>query len=113
MSALDIKAYEVFKSKFGEKEAAIVIEYFESKTEQKFQEKKGIHATKAVISELRLATQQGSANTKVDTIKWMVGSGLPRRRRSPGCISHGKGIIRTPKYRVRNVDKKLNLPKLD
>ncbi len=46
-----------------------MIEYFESKTESKFQEKKDVLATKQDISELRLATQQD----KIDMIKWMVG----------------------------------------
>jgi hypothetical protein len=58
MSTLDLKAYEIFKSKLGEKEAEIVIEYFESKTESKYQEKKDIFLTK---------------DDKVDMIKWMVG----------------------------------------
>ncbi len=40
MSTLDLKAYEIFRSKLGEKEAEIVIEYFESKANQKFVEKK-------------------------------------------------------------------------
>jgi len=69
MSALDLKVYEIFKSKLGEREAEIVIEYFESKTESKYQEKKDILATKQDISELR----QEIAETKVDLIKWMVG----------------------------------------
>lgn len=73
MSALDLKVYEIFKSKLGEREAEIVIEYFESKTESKYQEKKDILATKQDISELRLEMRQEIANTKVDLIKWMVG----------------------------------------
>lgn len=40
MSALELKVYEIFKSKFSEQEAAIVIEYFEAKAEQKYVEKK-------------------------------------------------------------------------
>ena len=62
MSTLDLKVYEIFKSKLGEKEAEIVIEYFESKIESKYQEKKDV-----------LATKQDLAETKVDLIKWMVG----------------------------------------
>jgi hypothetical protein len=62
MSTLDLKVYEIFKSKLGEKEAEIVLEYFESKTESKYQEKKDVLATKQDLSE-----------SKVDMIKWMVG----------------------------------------
>jgi hypothetical protein len=54
--------YEIFKSKLGEKEAEIVIEYFEAKAESKYLEKKDV-----------LATKQDLAETKVDLIKWMVG----------------------------------------
>ena len=36
MSSLDLKVYEIFKNKPGEKEAEIIIEYFEAKTEAKY-----------------------------------------------------------------------------
>ena len=40
MSSLDLKVYEIFKNKLGEKEAQVVIEYFEAKAEAKYQGKK-------------------------------------------------------------------------
>jgi len=40
MSALELKVYEIFKTKLGEKEAEIVIEYFEEKAEEKYHRKK-------------------------------------------------------------------------
>ena len=46
MSALELKVYEIFKSKFSEQDATTVIEYFESKTEQKILQKKDIFLTK-------------------------------------------------------------------
>lgn len=46
MSTLELKVYEIFKTKFSEQEAATVIEYFESKTEDKIQQKKDIFLTK-------------------------------------------------------------------
>ena len=46
MSTLEIKVYEIFKSKFSEQEATTVIEYFEAKTEQKFTDKKDNFLTK-------------------------------------------------------------------
>jgi hypothetical protein len=55
MSALELKFYEIFKSKFSEQEAAIVIGYFEAKAE-----KKDVLATKHDLSEV-----------KADIIKWM------------------------------------------
>jgi len=58
MSALELKVYEIFKSKFSEEEAATVIEYFEEKAEQKIQQKKEVFLTK---------------DDKIDLIKWMVG----------------------------------------
>ena len=73
MSTLALRAYEIFKSKLGEKEAEIVIEYFESKTESKYQEKKDVLATKEDIANLRTDLRVEIAQSKVDIIKWMVG----------------------------------------
>lgn len=39
---MKLKVYEIFKSKFSEQEAAIVIEYFETKAEQKYVDKKNM-----------------------------------------------------------------------
>lgn len=46
MSALELKVYEIFKNKLGEKEAETVIEYFEAKAEEKYQQKKDTFLTK-------------------------------------------------------------------
>lgn len=62
MSALELKVYEIFKNKLGEKEAETIIEYFEAKAEEKYLQKKD-----------QLTTKEDLANTKVDIIKWMVG----------------------------------------
>lgn len=62
MSSLELKVYEIFKTKLGEKEAETIIEYFEAKAESKFQQKKDV-----------LATKEDIANSKADLIKWMVG----------------------------------------
>ena len=50
------------KNKPGEKEAEIIIEYFQAKSEAKYQEKKETLSTKEDLSQ-----------AKVDLIKWMVG----------------------------------------
>ncbi|MDZ4757303.1 MAG: hypothetical protein SGJ10_04070 [Bacteroidota bacterium] len=65
MSALELKVYELFKSKFGENEASSIIEYFESKAEQKYIEKKDVLATKEDLSQLqtRLTRSIFIANT--------------------------------------------------
>jgi hypothetical protein len=60
MSAIELKAYEILKLKLGEQEAATLIEYFETKAEQKYQDKKDF-----------IATKQDLAETKSDIIKWM------------------------------------------
>ena len=62
MSAIELKVYEILKTLFNEQEATTVIEYFESKAEDKYQQKREFIATKQDISE-----------AKVDLIKWMVG----------------------------------------
>jgi hypothetical protein len=46
MSALELKVYELFKKRFSEDEAQIVIEYFEAKAEEKILQKKDIFLTK-------------------------------------------------------------------
>ena len=46
MSAIELKVYEILKSKFSEQEATTVIEYFESKAEEKINQKKDIFLTK-------------------------------------------------------------------
>ncbi len=60
MSTLELKAYEIFKNKLGEKEAETLIEYFDSKSEKKITEKKDLFATKEDL-----------ANLKAEIIKWM------------------------------------------
>lgn len=73
MSSLELKVYEIFKSKFSEQEAATVIEYFESKAEQKYIEKKDVLATKEDVYELRAELLQKIESSKTDMIKWMFG----------------------------------------
>ncbi|MEY2828280.1 MAG: hypothetical protein RIQ33_138 [Bacteroidota bacterium] len=46
MSVLELKVYEIFKSRFTEGEATVVIEYFESKAEEKINQKKEVFLTK-------------------------------------------------------------------
>ncbi len=60
MSAIELKAYEILKMKLGEQEATTLIEYFETKAEEKFLQKKDILASKQDVSEV-----------KADIIKWM------------------------------------------
>ena len=58
MKLLELKVYEILKTRFSEKEAEAFIEYFDSKTNEKIDAKKDIFLTK-----------QG----KIDLIKWMFG----------------------------------------
>jgi len=46
MSSLVLKVYELFKKRFSEEEAQIVIEYFETKAEEKINKKKDVFLTK-------------------------------------------------------------------
>ena len=62
MSTLELKVCDIFKSRFSEQEAAIVIEYFDNKSDEKFQQRKEIMATKSDIHE-----------AKVDIIRLMFG----------------------------------------
>ena len=58
MSTLELKVYDIFKTKLGEEDAKIVIEYFEAKADEKYEQKKDILATKADISKLDLSLIQ-------------------------------------------------------
>ncbi len=46
MSALDIQVYELLKSRFSDKEASLIIEYIDSKAEEKINTKKDIFLVK-------------------------------------------------------------------
>lgn len=77
MSALKFRVYEIFKSKLGEKEAEIVIEYFEAKTEDKYQQKKDILLTKddkiEILSKIESVNQELISKIesgKTEMIKW-------------------------------------------
>lgn len=67
MYVAEIELYEILKSKLGEKEAKILVEYIEAKVEKKFEEKKDILAAKIDIEELRTDMQK----MKAEIIKWM------------------------------------------
>jgi len=58
MTTIELRVYEIFKTKLGEKEAETVMEYLDSKAEEKINQKKDVFLTKG---------------DKVDLIKWMVG----------------------------------------
>ena len=69
MKVSELKAYDVFRTKFGEKEAEVVFEYFEDKVNEKqvddrLRDFKEVFATKE-----DLARELG--NAKADVIKWM------------------------------------------
>lgn len=46
MSVIELKVYELFKQRFNEEEARTVLEYFETKAEEKINQKKDIFLTK-------------------------------------------------------------------
>jgi len=46
MSTRRLKVYDIFKTKLGDAEAKMIIEYFESKAEEKYEQKKDVLATK-------------------------------------------------------------------
>jgi hypothetical protein len=66
MSSLELEVYEIFKNRFSEKEAAKVIEFFESKSEEKITQKKDVFMTKD--DKVELVTRIES--TKSELIKW-------------------------------------------
>ena len=65
MSSLELEVYEIFKNRFSEKEAAKVIEFFESKSEEKITQKKDVFMTKD--DKVEVARIE---STKSELIKW-------------------------------------------
>jgi len=65
MSFLELEVYEIFKNRFSEKEAAKVIEFFESKSEEKITQKKDVFMTKD--DKVEVARIE---STKSELIKW-------------------------------------------
>lgn len=67
MSTIEIKVYELFKKRFSEEEANLVIEYLETKSEEKINQKKDIFLTKDdkvdIIGRIE--------NVRAELIKWM------------------------------------------
>lgn len=58
MATLELKAYEIFKSKLGAEEAEIVIDYIENKVEKNVEHNIKSLATKGDINELKEATKE-------------------------------------------------------
>jgi len=54
MSTRRLKVYDIFKTKLGDAEVKMIIEYFESKAEEKYEQKKDVLATKEDIIGLRV-----------------------------------------------------------
>lgn len=65
MSTIELKAYDIFKTKFKDEEAQTIIDFIEQKTDKSIDNKS--LATKQDLSLLELKIEQ----TKTDIIKWM------------------------------------------
>ena len=68
MVVSEIKLYEIFKVRFGEKEAETIVEGIRQEVKEEFENKKNIFSTKEDISRLETKISE----TKVYLIKWMV-----------------------------------------
>jgi thermostable 8-oxoguanine DNA glycosylase len=80
----DIKLYELLKARIGEREAEAFVEILEKKVDSRFEEKKSEFIlekdkdkllTKADALAI-FSTKEDLANTKVDIIKWLVGTAI-------------------------------------
>ncbi len=79
MSTLELNVYEIFKTKFGERDAKEVIEFIDVKVSKKINYKteemekvisKDIHTLSQNISK-NFASREDLAHVKSDMIKWM------------------------------------------
>ena len=69
MKALELKVYEIFKAKLGEREAEAIIEFIELKGKEKIEEKKDVFMTK----DDKIDLIEKMNRDKVEMIKWMFG----------------------------------------
>ncbi|HEY5392609.1 MAG TPA: hypothetical protein VIJ57_10870 [Hanamia sp.] len=69
MKPIELKVYEILKTRFSEKEAEIFIEYFDAKTIEKIDDKKDIFLTK----QDKIDLIEKMNKDKIDLIKWMFG----------------------------------------
>ena len=81
MSTLELKVYEIFKSKFSEKEASDVIEYVQTKVketvEDKMMQSQILQSKDLEILRKEMATKEDIASLKSEILKWMVGMFIP------------------------------------
>jgi hypothetical protein len=66
MSTTELQVYELFKNRFSESEAKLIVAYFDEKAEEKYQQKKDILATKEDVGIVR----KEIAESKAELIKW-------------------------------------------
>jgi excinuclease UvrABC helicase subunit UvrB len=69
MKAIELKVYEILKTRFSEKEAETFIEYFDAKTIEKIDDKKDIFLNK----QDKIDLIEKMNKDKIDLIKWMFG----------------------------------------
>lgn len=80
MKPLELKIYGILKTRFSEEEAETFIEYFESKTNEKIEDKKDVFLTKQdkvdlleKINTVKIDMIEKMNKDKIDLIKWMFG----------------------------------------
>lgn len=69
MKAIELKVYEILKTRFSEKEAETFIEFFDAKTTEKIDDRKDLFLTKN--DKIDLIEKMNK--DKIDLIKWMFG----------------------------------------
>ena len=82
MSTLELKVYDILKSKFTEKEASDVIEYVQTKVKETVEEKmvqsqilqsKDLEILRKEIKEDFAKVDGRFSETKIEILRWMVG----------------------------------------
>jgi hypothetical protein len=72
----EIKLYELLKARIGEKEAEAFVQILENKVDSRLEEKTNVFATKEDIAKLEGKLTTSIAESKVDMIKWIVGTAI-------------------------------------
>jgi hypothetical protein len=71
MQIAEIELYELLKSKLGDKEAKVLVEYIETKVDKEFTNKVDLLATKIDLEKLNGSLRTEIEKVKSEVIKWM------------------------------------------
>ena len=71
MSALELQVYDLFKKRFNDEEARLVIEFFDAKADKKYEQNLKVVSTKEDLVREIGSVRKEISEAKFEMIKWM------------------------------------------